>query len=110
MTENKTKRNIKNQATADLIEGKTPPSIEESIRIALNSEDARSPMRVTKSGTDNANFDLKLQRKTNFTTGGIYRGQTREAIDRIIEEYFAAKSTQFTTWADSNNLEPFDLG
>ncbi|CAF3359313.1 unnamed protein product [Rotaria socialis] len=107
MTEDKRKRNIKNQATADLIEGKTPPSIEESIRIALNSEDARSPMRVTKN---NANFDLKLQRKTNFTTGGIYRGQTRKEIDRIIGKYFAAKSKQFKIWADSTGPYPFDLG
>ena len=125
--EDKREREIREQATASLIQGKTEPTIEEAIENALRSEDARPPMRIAR-GENNGLFQLQLQRNRNYSTGdhllflemsieyvlllitgGTYRQLTRTQIAAIVAEYFASRQNAFANWTTSNDDEPFPL-
>jgi len=64
-------KKIKDQATYNLIQGKTEPTIEEAITAALACEDARPPMRITRDMNNNE-YRLEMQRNTNFSTGDTF--------------------------------------
>lgn len=108
MAEDKRSKNIRNQATAPLIQGLTRASFEETVKAAFNSEDAGPPLRIRRN-TQSGTYRLELMGKIRFRTGADFIDLTLDDVLDIIAEFCASAEPRFMVFHLSSELQVFDL-